>query len=198
MTSGRLHPVSGPFERARAAVFQAALRSELTVTEIPAPTNVAPFAVALAADVRQRVHGEDSQLGTGRFVLMHDPEGQVAWDGQFRVVCFAQAPLETDIGTDPFLAEVAWSWLTDALDAKGADYTLASGTATTIVSTGFGELAAEGDGAKIELRASWTPQDLSLAAHVEGWGELLCMLAGLPPVSGEGISVLAARRVSRD
>ncbi len=90
-----------------------------------------------------------------------------------------------------------WSWLTDALDARGAKYTAASGTATTIVSTGFGELAEQGTGAKIELRASWTPTDLDLAAHVEGWVELLCMLAGLPPAA-EGVSVLSARRAGRD
>ncbi len=184
-----MRPVSAPFEAAKTSIRGATLRSDLTVSEIAAPTEVAPYSVALAADVRERVHGEDSELGTGRFILLHDPAGQVAWGGTFRVVCFAQAPLETDIGTDPFLAEVTWSWLSDALDARGADYTAASGTATTVVSTGFGELADEGTGAKVELRASWTPGDADLAAHVEGWGELLCMLAGLPP-AGEGVALL--------
>ena len=187
---------SAPFEEARESIAAARVRNDLVVTEIPSPTQVAPFSLALAGDVRQRIHGEDSELGTGRFILLHDPAGQEAWDGDFRVVCFAQAPLETDIGTDPFLAEVTWSWLTDALDARGAHYSAASGTATTIVSTGFGELSGQGSGAKIELRASWTPETPELAAHVEGWGELLCMLAGLPPTS-EGVSVLSARRTGR-
>jgi len=53
------------------------------------------------------------------------------------------------------------------------------------------------DGAQIELRASWSPGDADMKAHVEGWGELLCMLAGLPPV-GEGVSVLRAKRSTRD
>jgi hypothetical protein len=185
-----------PFEKARASLQAARIRSELVVTEIPSPTEVAPYSIALAGDVRQKIHGEDSELGTGRFILLHDPEGQPAWDGDFRVVCFAQAPLETEIGTDPFLAEVTWSWLTDALETRGAGYTAAAGTATTIVSSGFGDLADQGTGAKIELRASWTPTDLDLAAHVEGWGELLCMLAGLPPAA-EGVSVLSARRAGR-
>ena len=188
---------SAPFEQAQASLESARIRSDLVVTSIPSPTQVAPYSLALAGDVRQKVHGEDSELGTGRFILLHDPEGQPAWDGDFRIVCFAQAPLEAEIGTDPFLAEVTWSWLTDALDARGAKYTAASGTATTIVSTGFGELADQGTGAKIELRASWTPTDLDLAAHVEGWGELLCMLAGLPPAA-EGVSVLSVRRAGRD
>lgn len=175
---------------------RAASRSELVVHEIPAPGQLAPYAFALAADVRPSRHGSDSELGTGRFVLLHDPAGQEAWGGRFRVVCFAQAPLETDIGLDPFVADVAWSWLVDALDARHARYTAASGTATKIISTGFGELAAQGDGAQIELRASWTPLESDVSAHVEGWGELLCMLAGLPPVA-EGVSVLPVRRVSR-
>lgn len=196
MPSGPTGPAT-PFELAREAIAAAQVRSDLVVTEIPSPAQVAPFSLALAGDVLQRIHGEDSELGTGRFILLHDPEGQEAWDGEFRVVCFAQAPLETDIGTDPFLAEVTWSWLTDALEARGAAYTAASGTATTIVSSGFGELASQGTGTKVELRASWTPTDLHLGKHVEGWGELLCMLAGLPPAA-EGVSVLSARRAGRD
>ena len=85
----------------------------------------------------------------------------------------------------------------DVIDTRGARYTSASGTATRILSTGFGELESQGDGAQIELRASWTPDDHDVASHVEGWGELLCMLAGLPPAV-EGVSLLSARRVGRE
>jgi hypothetical protein len=169
----------------------------LAITEIPAPGSLAPFSIALAADVTPARHSTDSELGTGRFVLLFDPDAPDAWGGQFRVVCYAQAPLETDIGTDPFLADVAWSWLLDALAARGARYTAASGTATKILSTGFGELASQGDGAQIELRASWTPIDHDVTSHVEGWGELLCMLAGLPPAV-EGVTMLSARRAGRE
>jgi hypothetical protein len=173
------------------------MRAELVVTEIPAPGTLAPFSFALAADVTPARHGSDSELGTGRFVLLHDPAAPDAWGGTFRVICFAQAPLETEMGVDPFLADVAWSWLVDALHARGARYSAASGTATRILSTGFGELEAQGDGAQIELRASWTPADHDVTAHVEGWGELLCMLAGLPPAI-EGVSLLSARRAGRE
>jgi hypothetical protein len=189
-------PVSPPpaeFEAALASLRAAQHRDELRVQEIPAPGSLAPYAVALAADVAPTRHAEDSDLGTGRFVLLYDPEEPEAWGGRFRVVCFAQAPLETDIGLDPFLADVAWSWLVDALDTRSAAYIAASGTATKILSTGYGELAHRGDGAQIELRASWTPLDARIAPHVEGWGELLCMLAGLPPTS-EGVTALPRRR----
>jgi len=167
-------------------------RSDLAVREIPAPAALAPEAFALAGDVRPDAEGVDSEYGTGRLVLLHDPSGPEAWDGPWRIVCFAQAPLEPEIGTDPLLAEVAWSWLVDALHARGAAFHSASGTATKTLSRGFGTLADEGDGAQIELRASWSPEG-ELTAHVDAWAELVCMLAGLPPGS-EGITVLGARR----
>lgn len=181
------------FTAAVNSVRAATLRSELSITEIPAPSGVAPFSLALAADVVPARHGDDSELGTGRFILLYDPSEPDAWGGAFRVVCFVQAPLETEIGVDPFLADVAWSWLVDALDSRSAKYDSASGTATKTLSTGFGELRTQEDVAQIELRASWTPFDHDLTAHVEAWGELLCMLAGLPPAA-EGVSLLSAHR----
>lgn len=185
------------FASAVDAIRRSSPRAELVVTEIGAPARLAPYSVALSADVTPARHDEDSDVGTGRFILLHDPSAPDAWGGEFRVVCFVQAPLETDIGTDPFLADVAWSWLVDALAARGARYHSLSGTATKILSTGYGELADQGDGAQIELRASWSPSDSELSAHVEGWGELLCMLAGLPPTI-EGVTTLSSRRVGRE
>lgn len=172
------------------------MRSELSVHEIEAPSQLAPYALALACDVLPARHGADSELGTGRFVLLYDADAPEAWGGAFRVVCFVQAPLETDIGVDPFLADVAWSWLIDSLDAHHAKYRNASGTATKILSTGYGELADQGDGAQIEIRASWSPTDTQIASHVEGWGEMMCMLAGLPP-GGDGVESLSIRRAAR-
>jgi hypothetical protein len=151
----------------------------------------------MAGDVRPERHGVDSLLGTGRFVLLHEPDGSDAWDGFFRVVCFAQAPLEPDIGLDPFVAGVAWSWLEEALAVRNAHYRAASGTATKVLSTGFGELAGQSDAATLELRASWTPHEDSIAASVEAWSELLCMLAGLPPTA-EAVGLLPHVRAARD
>lgn len=185
------------FRDAVEAVRSAPTRPELTVGGITAPVGLAPHAVALAADVRPSRHATDSVLGTGRFVLLHDPGSPAAWGGAWRVVAYAQAPLETDIGLDPLVADVAWSWLTDALEAHGARYSAASGTATKAISTGYGELAGQGDGAELELRASWSPLDDVFGAHVAAWGDLLCMIAGLPP-STEGISLLSTRRAARE
>lgn len=197
MATDRSEPVvPASFDRAVAAVRRAAIRPELQVNEIPAPTGLAPHAIAMAADVIPVRHGVDSVLGTGRFVLLYDPALPEAWNGPFRVVCFAQAPLETDIGLDPFVADVAWAWLTDALAARSAGYTAASGTATKVLSTGFGELERQGDGAQLEIRASWTPDADAIGASVEAWSDLLCLLAGLPPTA-ETVGLLPNRRAAR-
>jgi hypothetical protein len=194
--------VSGPavpalFGLALRAVHDATTRQELVLGEIPAPTGLAPYAIALAGDVRPTRHGVDSLLGTGRFVLLYDPESPEAWGGTFRVVCFAQAPLDIEMALDPMMTDVAWTYLRDALDTRSAVYTAASGTATKVLSTGFGELSGQSDGAQLELRASWTPDEGSIAASVEGWSELLCLLAGLPPTA-EAVGLLPHLRAARD
>ncbi len=189
-------PSASSFAAAAEEVRATGFRDDLVVREIPAPTGLAPEALALSADVRPDVDESDSRYGTGRFILLYDDAEPQAWDGPWRIVCFAQAPLEPEIGTDPLLADVAWSWLVDALDARGAAYGAASGTATKTLSKGFGSLAAEGDGAQVELRASWSPSG-PMTGHVEAWAELVCMLAGLPPGS-EGVEVFGARRSIRE
>lgn len=171
-------------------------RDDLSVSEIAAPSGLAPSSLALRGDVRPESEGEESVYGTGRLVLLYDVEEPAQWNGPWRIVCFAQAPLEPDIGVDPMLADVAWAWLVDALKSRSAGFHSASGTATKTLSKGFGSLAAEGDGAQIELRASWSPEG-EIAPHVEAWAELVCMLAGLPPGS-EGITMLGSRRAPRD
>jgi len=193
------------FEAAAKQLRGAKLRSELEVREIPAPERIAPRSVALAANVTNRssrassaddpAEQPDSPYGAGRLVLMHDEASADDWGGPFRLVCFAQAPLEVEIGVDPFIADVAWSWLIEALESRGAEYSYASGTATKTLSTGFGTLEEQGDAAQIEVRASWTPLGDAFAAHAEAWGELLCLLAGLP--HHEGVASLGAKRARR-
>lgn len=179
-----------------ASIDRSSLRAELEVRDIPAPTGLAPYSLALAADVNPARHDDHADLGTGRIVILYDPDEPEGWGGPVRVVCFAQAPLETEIGLDPFVADVTWSWLVDALDARSASYTAISGTATKVLSTGYGELQSHGSGAQLELRASWSPLGGNLRAHVEGWAELLCMVAGYPPAP-DGVAVLPLRRATR-
>lgn len=196
MAEHRPPAAATPFEQVADQVRAIDFRADMAVREIPAPAGLAPFALALAGDVRPEQEGVDSAYGTGRFILLHNPEEHPQWNGSWRIVCFAQAPLEPDIGVDPLLADVAWSWLTDALRSRRAGFHSASGTATKTLSKGFGSLEHEGDGAQIELRASWSPEG-AIAPHVEAWAELVCMLAGLPPGS-EGIAMLGSRKATRD
>ena len=48
------------------------LRPEVRLTEVPAPQRIAPYAVALTADVVDP-RDTDDDLASGRFVLLHDP-----------------------------------------------------------------------------------------------------------------------------
>lgn len=192
-------PTALPADFASAAeqLRGATLRSDLAVREIAPPDRIAPLSIAFAAGVREGTGPDpesvlDSPAGAGRFVLMHDADAVEEWGGAFRIVCYAQAPLELEIGVDPFISDVAWSWLVDALDSRDAKYSYISGTATKVLSSSFGALEGRGDGAQIELRASWTPLGATFAPHVEAWSELLCLLAGLP--HEEGVASLTQQR----
>ena len=68
--------------------------------------------------------------------------------------------------------------------------------AMVVLSTGFGELADQGDGAQLEVRASWTPDASGVGASVEAWSDLLCRLAGLPPTP-DTVGLLPNRRAAR-
>jgi Protein of unknown function (DUF3000) len=183
-----------PPESFRVAVDQlrgARLRPELLCEEIPAPQRIAPFAAAISTDVT--VGGEE--IGDGRLVLLHDPAGNDAWNGTFRCVAYARAQIDPEMVTDPLLAAVGWTWLTDALNVHGAHFGAPSGTVTKVASESFGGMADEPPSAEIEIRASWTPHG-DLGPHAQAWGELLCMAAGLPPVP-PGVVVMPSRRGQR-
>jgi len=173
----------------------ARLRAEILCEEMPAPQRIAPYAFALSADLT--IDGDD--IGTGRIILLHDPAGNDAWDGTFRCVAYVRADLEPEMITDPMLAAVGWSWLTEALDAHAASYGHASGTVTRVATESFGGMADDGTSAQIEVRASWTPhfeEAVDAAPHVQAWADLLCMSAGLQPVP-EGVATMPSRRGQR-
>ncbi len=206
---GDLSQVPPEFLNALAGLRRAKCRGELRLNEIPAPSRLAPFAVALGAEVLQEgrpgplpVHGparvalqqeQGEELATGRFILLYDPEGSEVWDGTFRVVTYIRAQLEPDMGNDALLGSVAWTWLVEALQNHNAGHRLAGGTATRILSESFGSLADRVDTIDIELRASWTPDSESVQNHLEAWADMVCTFAGLPPVP-EGVSALPNRR----
>jgi hypothetical protein len=178
---------SAEFTQALADLRAARLRPEVRLTEVPAPQRIAPYAVALTAEVLG-AH-DDDELASGRFVLLHDPAGPEPWEGVWRAVTFARAELEPELATDPLLGAVGWTWLTGALDSHEADYTAEAGTVTRVVSESFAGLADRSATVEMEVRASWTPLTAAVGVHLQAWADLLCTIAGLPPLP-EGVVAL--------
>jgi len=165
-------------------------RSEILIDEAPAPQRLAPHAVALTADVVI----DEEEIATGRFVLLHDPEGHSSWHGTFRVVTFVRADVEPEMAADPFAHEVGWSWLSEALQTHDCRFDMLGGTVTQVRSQSFGELAERNPEAHLEVRASWTPEGVSaptnMGQHLAAWLDLLSTAAGLqslPP----GVAAIA-------
>jgi hypothetical protein len=175
------------FAHAVGGLRSTAPREEIALEEVPAPQRLAPYAFALGASVLRA----SEEVATGRLILLHDPAGHAAWEGTLRLVTYVTAELEPELAIDPLLPGVGWSWLVDALDSQGAAYTAIGGTVTQTVSTRFGDLAGPPPAADIEIRASWTPLDEDLTAHLYAWCALLASTAGLPP---PGVTALPKRR----
>lgn len=166
------------------------LRPEFTLEEVPAPQRLAPHSIALAVEA---VDADDEELAVGRFIVLHDPEGQDTWDGTFRVVSFVRAPMESDVVTDDLFDEVAWSWLTDALSDAGAQFHNASGTVTRTVSRSFAGLEDRSTETDLEIRASWSPDTEDLSLHIQAWLALVEKSSGLTPLP-EGVTALSRKR----
>ncbi|HET6636502.1 MAG TPA: DUF3000 domain-containing protein [Streptomyces sp.] len=178
------------FREAVAALGAALLRPEVALAPLPSPRRLAPFAHALEATV----HDGEEELADGRFVLLHDPQGQEPWQSTFRVVTLGRTTLEPELANDPLLPEVTWSWLTGALEAHGVAHSRPSGTVTRSGSHYFGGLAERQPESELEIRASWTPfaaeradeEAPDSAGHLAAWCDLLCQCAGLPPEQQSG------------
>ena len=183
---------SADFTRAVSALRDARLRPEVRITEVPAPQRIAPYAVALTAEVVASAT-DDEELASGRFVLLHDPSSPQPWEGEWRAVTFARAELEPEVAGDPMLGAVGWSWLIDALESRGVDYGTEAGTVTRVVSESFAGLADREPSVEMEVRASWTPHGSDLGAHLLAWSDLLCTIAGLPPLP-DGVVALPGQR----
>ena len=178
------------FMRALHSLRAARLRPEVHLEEVPGPGRIAPWSVALTAEVRRPQ--DEEGLASGRFVVLHDPAGQEAWDGTFRVVSLVRGTPEPEVATDGLLGEVAWTWFTDALAGAGVTAHAAGGTVTRVLSQSFGALLDRPDEVEVEIRASWTPVDGELGPHLSAWATLLCTTGGLPPMP-DGVTVLGRR-----
>lgn len=154
VTASKASEAPEVFRQAVAALRSVRPRPEVQLEEVRPPQRLAPWAFAITAEV----NGPAEVLATGRLVLLHDPQGQEAWDGVLRVVTFVRAELDAELASDPLLPAVGWSWLTDALEASGAKFAALGGTVTETSSARFGDIAGPARTDDLELRASWTPR----------------------------------------
>jgi hypothetical protein len=191
------------FSRAVAGIAGVPLRPQFELEPLPPPRRLAAYSHAVSVAVTD---SDGDEVASGRFVVLYEPEGHDEWRGVFRCVTLAQAELETEIAEDPLLPDVAWSWLTEALDQHDARHTVLGGTVSRSASMSFGELAERPASTSVELRASWTPAPPSadggwdeacaqaaLEAHFHAWLDLLATAAGLPPLVA-GVTVLPTSR----
>ncbi|MDO5721221.1 MAG: DUF3000 domain-containing protein [Actinomycetaceae bacterium] len=148
----------------------------ISFEEVPAPRNIAPFAAAVRAftDADDGYH----PLATGRFVILHDPATQPGWNSTFRLVTYVRSQMDAELGDDPLLGEVVWSWVHDAFDHCGANALALNGTVTRELSETFGGLQLRRSGLEVELRASWSPATLDLQPHMSSWLEVMARCAG--------------------
>lgn len=172
----------------------ATARSEIELGPIRPPQRLAPFSYALGAEVAQpdaEIVPERSEGDAfGRLILLFDPEGSEAWDGTMRLVAYIQADLDPHEALDPLLAEVAWSWLVEALESRTSHITALGGTVTATTSVRYGDIVGPPRAHQLELRASWTATSPELDTHVHAFCAVLEHAAGLPPV---GVTDLGSR-----
>ncbi|MBI9115281.1 DUF3000 domain-containing protein [Sanguibacter sp. YZGR15] len=165
----------------------AQVRPEVRLTEVPAPRRIAPYAAALNGEVASGELERTGHSASGRFIVLHDPRGQDAWEGTYRMVTLVRATLDPEMGADPLLTEVAWSWVEEALARTGAVAHAQGGTVTRVASESFGTLASREQETEVEIRASWSPRGpggpgapVDLGPHLAAWANLMCTTTGLP------------------
>jgi hypothetical protein len=173
------------FRDAVASLIGTRVRAEVHVEPLRPPQRLAPWSYAISADVRDE---DGEEVATGRLVLLHDPDGVEAWDGVLRLVAFASAEMDDQMGNDPMLPQVGWSWLISALVDREALHRAAGGTVTQTTSTRFGDIHGPHTSVALELRASWTADTADMAPHLAAFVDMLCLAAGLPP---EGVTLLS-------
>ena len=88
----------------------------------------------------------DEIIGIGRYDQLDDPHSaEVAFNisDHYHGKGVGSVLLEhlAAIAQDPLLPEVAWSWLTESLEASGAGFHALGGTVTATSSTRFGDIA---------------------------------------------------------
>ena len=177
------------FKAAAMGLTELMLRNELETQQIPAPKEIAPHALAFSAQVPNPADTPMNR-GVGRLVFLHNPEEFDTWGSNMRIIAYGKSPLESDVAMQEDAANYWWEWLMRALDYRGAKYSHEAGTITRMTSTGMGALATVRENTEIEIRASWSPTEDDLGAHLGAWQDLISGMAGYP-IGGEGVARIA-------
>lgn len=172
--------MSYDFQKIERELRTATYRSGMHVWEISPSPAKATHSIAFGANVSEETEGKI--LANGNFVVLNEDQYMERWQGKIRFICFLQAPLENDMGHDPFLEEIAWQWTTDALDSAGARYKSLSGVVSRCTARYFGDIRDMGSKSGIELRVSWTPVTTDILPHAHAFSSALENLAGLMPI----------------
>lgn len=187
-------PAADQFALTVAQIGSVVVRPDITLSQVPAPSRLAPFALAMTAEPTDA----DNDAFSGRFVLLHDPDGVDEWGGAFRAVIFARAELESDVLNDDLVREVAWSWILEG--TSGLDIRELGGTVTSNFGQSFGTLSDRPADGFVEVRSSWTPNEDAvgvplddLGAHLTAWINVLVLAGGLIPLP-EGVAHVAHAR----
>nr|WP_194948248.1 DUF3000 family protein [Actinomyces trachealis] len=167
------------FHEVLLSLRHAPLPRQMVVEEVPGPSGIAPFTAAISAATQLESDGQ--AVASGRFVVLHDPAGQSAWDGDLRVVVQVRTRIEDAMVSDGALGRAAWSWLTESLSQAGVGYRALVGTVTRVVSETFGSLELSDASAQAEIRASWSPTTTDLGPHLTAWYTTIHLSAGSSP-----------------
>lgn len=173
------------FIRALLSLRQASHLPHILLEEVPPPRRLAPFTAALA----MRTIDEDAAgqpLSTGRMVVLHDPVGQLGWNGTFRVVSQMRTQVDSIMAVDPMLSEGVWGWMLDCLDGSGAGFHDITGTVTREMSEAFGGWSCEAPLCLSRSALRGRPTVSTLGSIYSG-GRTLCVrrLASSLPVTSK-------------
>lgn len=176
MSEAKIPPA---WEMALLSLRNAKLPPRVSVEEVPAPNEIAPYALAVSGETALYTTMESP--ATGRFVCLYDPKTQPGWGGCFRVIAMVGTETELSLGEDPLAGEVAWSWLRECLERRRADYDYLVGTATSTINRSFDGTVLRASSASLEIRASWTPAEPDISAHFLAWADTMLQSTGLTP-----------------
>ena len=136
----------------------------------------APHAHAITAEI-----GTDPELGTGRFVLLHDPPDPRR-GSRTRGSWSTWRPTSTRRWPRTSFSPMSGGPGCRSASPPLRHRTRRWGTVTAVRSTSFEALSARGHETSIQVRASWSPASLvDLPEHFSAWIGLMELCAGLDP-----------------